>query len=186
MGIGAVGLVVVGLGRSAEAPVLPLLLVVGAAISWGAGNVLARRARSASGVSLVVWSGLVVPLPLLALSLVFEGPQALGSLVTSPDLTVLGCALFTAYVSSLLGYGIWNGLLTRHPAASVAPFAMLVPVVGMAAAWVALDEVPSVLEAAGGALLLAGVAAAALVERRRSRSPQAELASGGTLERVSA
>lgn len=183
VGIGAVGLVVVALGRSTEAPLLPLLLVVGAAMSWAAGNVLARRARSASGVSLVVWSGLVVPLPMLALSLVFEGPQALGSLVASPDLVAVGCALFTAYVSSLLGYGIWNSLLRRHPAAAVVPFTMLVPVVGMAAAWLALGEVPSPLEGAGGALLLAGVATTALMQRRRSRVPVAAEPEGSLLER---
>ena len=184
--VGAAGLVVVGLGRSAEAPLLPLLLVVGAAMSWAAGNVLARRARSASGVSLVVWSGLVVPLPMLALSMVFEGPGATAALVTTPDPVALGCALFTAYVSSLLGYGLWNGLLRRHPATAVVPFAMLVPVVGIAAAWLALGEVPSPLEVAGGVLLLAGVAPATLLGRRRGRVPTAEAPSRASLERAPA
>lgn len=184
VGLGAAGLVVVGIGRSADAPVLPLVLVVGAAMSWAAGNVLARRARSASGVSLVVWSGLVVPLPMLALSLVFEGPGAVAALVTSPEPVALACALFTAYVSSLLGYGIWNGLLRRHPATAVVPFAMLVPVVGITSAWLVLGEVPSPLEAVGGVLLLAGVAPAAV--RRRPRQPRAQTSSAAPLERAAA
>jgi len=44
---------------------------------------------------------------------------------------------------------------------------MLVPVVGMATAWWLLDEVPTAVELVGGAVLLAGVAAAALLARRR-------------------
>ena len=72
---------------------------------------------------------------------------------------------YTAYLSSLVGYGIWNTLLSRHPVAKVTPFAMLVPVFGMAAAAVAFDERPNVLELAGGLVLLAGVAVA--VTRRR-------------------
>jgi O-acetylserine/cysteine efflux transporter len=168
VGIGALGLLVVALGRSAQTPLLPLLLVVAAALSWAAGNIVARRARASSGLSMVVWSGLVVPVPLLALSWVLEGPEAIRDALASPDPLAIGCALFTAYLASLLGYGLWNGLLARHPAAAVVPFTMLVPVVGMAAAWLALDELPSPLEAAGGALLLAGVAAAALLARRRA------------------
>jgi len=117
---------------------------------------------------MVVWSGLVVPVPLLALSLLVEGPAAVSAAVTHPDLGALGSAAFTAYLASLLGYGLWNSLLARHPATAVVPFTMLVPVAGIAAAWVALGEVPTATELAGGLLLLAGVAAAALLSRRQA------------------
>ena len=165
--VGAAGLGVVAVGRSAQAPLLPLLLVVLAAASWAVGNVLARRARPSSGLSLVVWSGLVVPVPMLVLSLLVEGPTALSSAIAHPDAGALLSAMFTAYLASLLGYGLWNSLLARHPASAVVPYTMLVPVAGMAAAWLALGEVPTALEVLGGALLLAGVAAAALLARRR-------------------
>ena len=82
----------------------------------------------------------------------------------------MGSAVFTAYLASLLGYGLWNGLLSRYPASAVVPFTMLVPVVGMVSAWWVLDEVPTPLEVVGGAVLLAGVgAAAALGALPRSR-----------------
>ena len=38
-----------------------------------------------------------------------------------------------AYGGTLFGFGLWSRLLARYPAAAVAPFALLVPVVGMAA-----------------------------------------------------
>ena len=66
--------------------------------------------------------------------------------------------LYTAWLASLVGYGIWNTLLARHPAAAVVPFTMLVPVVGLTTAWLVQGEAPNVWEAAGGALLLLGVA----------------------------
>jgi len=166
--VGAAGLAVVAVGRGPHAPLLPLLLVVAAATSWAIGNVIARHARPTSGLSMVVWSGLVVPVPLLALSLLVEGPAAVSAAVTHPDLGALGSAAFTAYLASLLGYGLWNSLLARHPATAVVPFTMLVPVAGIAAAWVALGEVPTATELAGGLLLLAGVAAAALLSRRQA------------------
>ena len=164
--VGGAGLVVVAVARSAEAPVLPLLLVVAAATSWAIGNVIARHARPTSGQSMVVWSGLVVPLPMVALSWVVEGSHAVTAAVTHPDPGAIASALFTAYLASLLGYGLWNSLLARHPAAAVVPYTMLVPVAGISAAWLVLHEVPSPLEVAGGLLLLGGVAAAALRPRR--------------------
>ena len=114
--IGLAGLSVVALGRAAVAPVLPLLLVVAAAASWAVGNVLTRAAKAASGLSMVVWSGLVVPVPMAVLSYLVEGPAAIGHALTHLTPVVIGSALFTAWLSSLLGYGIWNTLLSRHPA----------------------------------------------------------------------
>lgn len=168
--IGMLGLIVVGIGRSAVAPVLPLLLVVGAALSWAIGNVISRQVKAASGLSMVVWSGLVVPIPMLLLSLTVDGPTAIGHAVSHLSWQVIGSAMFTAYLASLLGYGIWNTLLARYPAPLVGPFTMLVPVVGMVTAGLVLHEVPTTLEIAGGVLLLGGVAAAALLGRRSRNS----------------
>jgi O-acetylserine/cysteine efflux transporter len=71
-------------------------------------------------------------------------------------------ALYTAIFASLVGYGIWNRLLASYPSSAVVPFTLLVPVVGMSAAWLALGEVPTPAELAGGLLLLGGVATAVL------------------------
>ena len=107
-----------------------------------------------------------MPVPALALSLAFEGPTAIGAALTHVQWSAVASTAYTAYLSSLVGYGIWNTLLSRHPVAKVTPFAMLVPVFGMAAAAVAFGERPTLLEALGGVVLLAGVAVAVLRPRR--------------------
>ena len=111
-------------------------------------------------------------MPLAALSWVFEGRDAMVHALAHLTPLAVGSAVFTAWLASLLGYGLWNTLLARYPAGSVVPFTMLVPVVGMLAAWAALREVPTWLEIAGGALLLAGVATS--VRRRRPASEPCE------------
>lgn len=55
----------------------------------------------------------------------------------------------------------------RRPASSVAPFTLLVPVVGIMTAWLVNSERPNVFGALGGALLVLGVAAVALGPRLR-------------------
>ncbi|PUB23935.1 O-acetylserine/cysteine efflux transporter [Promicromonospora sp. AC04] len=167
--LGAVGLVIVGLGRSAATPGLAFLLTLAAAASWATGNVIVRRLGSATqvagarpsplaGLSMTVWSALVVPVPMFALALVLDGPADVGYSLTHPTWAAVLSTLFTAWLASLVGYGIWNTLLARYRAGAVVPFTMLVPVVGMTAAWLAQGEVPNAAEAGGGLLLLLGVA----------------------------
>ncbi|MBM7818473.1 O-acetylserine/cysteine efflux transporter [Cellulosimicrobium cellulans] len=184
--VGAAGLVVVGVGRSASTPALAFVVTLAAAASWAVGNVVARRAGSRQalpsadqgstsrrpgleGLSMTVWSALVVPLPMLGLSLALDGPDAVGHALTHLTLAPVLSTLYTAWLASLVGYGIWNTLLARHPASAVVPFTMLVPPVGMLAAWVVLDEVPNAAELLGGVVLLLGVATTTGVLRRRPR-----------------
>jgi O-acetylserine/cysteine efflux transporter len=164
--VGAGGLAVVALGRSAETPLLGLLLCVAAALSWATGNVVTRRAGVASGLSMVVWSAVFVPVPMFALALAVDGPAEVGRSLAHLTLLNVVATFYTAYLASLVGYGVWNSLLARHPAASVVPFALLVPPVGMASAWLVQHERPGAAEIAGGLVLLAGVAVTVFAARR--------------------
>ncbi len=167
--LGIAGLGVVALGRSAVAPVLPLMIVLAAALSWAVGNVVARHSKAASGLGLVVWSGAVVPVPLAALSLVVDGPDTVWATLTDLQPATILSAIYTAVFASLIGYGIWNRLLSLYPSSDVVPFTLLVPVVGMTAAWLVLNEIPTLTEILGGLILLLGVATAVLGAGRRIR-----------------
>jgi O-acetylserine/cysteine efflux transporter len=160
--LGTVGLAVVATGRSAATPLVALLLTLGAAASWAGGNVAARRLGVASGLSMTVWSGTVVPVPLLALSLLLDGPEQVGFALSDIPASAIWSTAYTAYLASLVGYTIWNSLLAKHTAAAVVPFTLLVPPVGMLTAWLAQGEIPNTAESVGGLLLLCGVAASAL------------------------
>ncbi|MCW2857615.1 MAG: hypothetical protein JWR52_3230 [Marmoricola sp.] len=155
--IGAGGLVVVGLGRGGHIPLGALLLCIAGALSWGIGNVVSRRASVSSGLSLAVWSSLVVPLPLVLLSLSFDGPAAVGHALGHLGWHAVVSTGYTAGLASLVGYSIFNGLLARYPASAVVPFVLIAPPVAMLSAWALLDQVPGVTELVGGAVVLVGV-----------------------------
>ena len=175
--IGTAGLATVALAHGFSSPVVPLLVVLAAALSWAVGNVVSRAAGVSSGLSLVVWSALVVPVPAAALSLLVDGPDEVGRALVGLSGTAVASTLYTAIGASLIGYGIWNSLLARHPASSVVPFVLLVPPIGILTAWWVQDEVPTALELAGGAVMLTGVAIATInLRRRRGRAPAAPIA----------
>lgn len=153
------GLALIGIDRAASAPILPFLLVVGAAAAWGVSNTLTRMAQPPDALALLVWASLVAPLPLLGLSLVFEGSGEIGQALVAIDVAAVATLLFVALVSGLFGFAAWIMLLKRHTAASVTPFALLVPVFGIASAALLLGERPSTLELGGALLICAGLAA---------------------------
>lgn len=170
--IAVLGLGVVGWHRAENASLVPFLLTLVGAAGWAFGNICTRQAGSAYPLRLVAWMSVVPPVPMLALSLLVEGPGRIAEAVTglgsaSGVLALLGLA-YTVAIGTLAGSGLWSWLMARHPAGSVAPFSMLVPVVGMSAAWVLLGEQVHPVEAAGGVLVIGGVLTAVLPHRRPS------------------
>jgi O-acetylserine/cysteine efflux transporter len=169
MAVALAGIGIIAAGRSTGVPLVALALCIGAAASWGVGNVCTRLARPDDAMAMLVWSSLVPPIPLAILSLTLEGGGEWADAFAGLD---AGGVLALAYVvlaSTVFGFGTWTWLLRRHEASRVAPFTLLVPVVGIAAAWVALAEVPNAAELAGAALVLGGLGLTTL--RARPASP---------------
>jgi|GEM_PF-189663 len=180
VGLGAAGLLVVGLGRGGHVPLLALGLCLLAALAWAVGNVVSRASGIKGGLPLTVWSALVVPLPLALLSLALDGPRSFSTAAGAFGWEAAVSTLYTAGLASLVGYGIFNGLLSRNPSAAVVPWILLVPPVAIGSAWLLLDEQPTAAELAGGAVLVLGV----LVALRPARDSAARLGVGGAAAEV--
>ncbi len=177
--VGAAGLVVVGLGRGGDVTAMALGLCVLGALSWGIGNVVSRSAGVVGGLSLVVWSAMVVPVPALLLSLGVDGPAAVADGFAAFGWPAILSTLYTAGLASLVGYAIFNSLLARNESAYVVPWVLLAPVVAMASAWLLLDQVPSAGETTGGLLLVVGVLVAMRSKRTAAAAPTPELQRAG-------
>lgn len=183
LGVATLGLAVVGWSQAQAAAFAPFLLVLAGGFGWAIGNVSNARARAANPLHLTLWMSVVPPVPMLALSLVVEGPDAIAAaFVPGPYMVpaLVGLA-YTVLIGTLVGSGIWTWLMARHPAGVVAPFSMLVPVVGLSASAVLLGEHIEVATALGAALVIGGVLWGSLRKATAPTSP----ASDGTEEPVS-
>ncbi|SFB71658.1 O-acetylserine/cysteine efflux transporter [Nocardioides terrae] len=181
VGLGVVGLAVVGLGRGGHVPLGALLLCLAAALSWAVGNVISRASKASGGLSLTVWSALVVPVPALALSLVVDGPSGVRDGLGAFGWEAALSTLYTAAFATITAYGIFHGLLSRNPAPAVVPWVLLVPPIGVVSAWLALGETPSSAELVGGALLVVGALVANGVVRLRRHSVSGSTSSGSVV-----
>jgi len=166
-GVALAGVGLIGFSTGASAPILPFLAVVGAAGFWAAGNLFSIRAGKVHMLGFIAWSSLVSPAPLLALSWAVEDHAAIVHALTTPSLAVWGGAAFLAYGATMIGFGLWSWLLSRHPVAQVAPFSLLVPVFGLAGAALAFGETLNAPTLLGIGVVLAGLAIAVLSPRRR-------------------
>ena len=161
MALAAAGLVLIALsgrGGSVSGLTVPLaLMILAAAFFWGAANVVVRTMPGADALGLVVWSSVFSPLPLLGLSLWLEGPEPVAASLARPTLAWVGSLAYLVVAASLVGYGLWNRLILRHGAGRIAPFSLLVPIVGISSAALVLGERFGPADAAATALVLAGL-----------------------------
>ncbi|MEV7400897.1 EamA family transporter [Streptomyces sp. NPDC091267] len=169
MGVALAGIGVAAVDEGASGPVLAFVLVIAAAACWGVSNVLTRKAAPPDSLNFMVWVSTVPVLPLLGLSLLFEGWDRDTAALAALDWSGAGIIVYVAWITTVFGFGAWGFLLSRYPASSVAPFTLLVPVFGMSSAAVLLDESVSPLRWCAAALLVGGVALTSLAGARRPR-----------------
>ena len=144
-----------------------LLLVVLAALSWALANIAAVRGAPANMLAYVVWASAFAIVPLFALSLAIEGADAALAGVRSADLATWGAVAWQAWANTLFGYVAWGWLLARHPAATITPLALLVPVFGIGASALLLGESLPAWKLTAAALVMAGLALNLLWPRLR-------------------
>jgi O-acetylserine/cysteine efflux transporter len=154
----AAGIGIIALHTDTSTTGLGLILALIAATSWAGGNVVARQSGRVNMLAYVVWGSLFSAPPLLVLSAVFEGPARIAEAVTHADLYGWAGVLWQSYGNTLVGYVAWGWLLARHPAATIAPTALLVPIVGLASAVWWLNEPLPFWKIAATALVVGGVA----------------------------
>ncbi|RIA22514.1 O-acetylserine/cysteine efflux transporter [Ectopseudomonas oleovorans] len=155
--VAASGLVLIGLQGGQTMTLAGFALTIAAASMWALGNVVTRKLGKVNLVGLVVWGSLIPPLPFLALSLWLEGPELIGQSLRTLSLDSMLVLAYLAFGATLLGYGLWSRLLSRYPASQVAPFSLLVPVVGISSAALLLGERLGQLQMIGAVLVMAGL-----------------------------
>lgn len=176
--LAVIGMAAIAWQRAEHAALLPVVLTLLGALSWAAGNLCSRQARPDNPLHFTLWMSVVPPLPMFGLSLIFEGPArqwtALSTAFEPSALPALAGFGYVVLLGTVAGSSIWTTLMRRNPASTVAPFSLLVPVVGLSLAFVVLNERPTVVEIGASVVVVAGVLLGSL---RPSATAQARLSS---------
>lgn len=158
LAIAAAAIAIIAFGVSGSATAFPVMLTIAAAGAWGLANIVLKRLPNADMLSFMVWASVVPPLPMLLVSLAVEGPTAVGHALSSATWLGWSALLYLAYPVSVLSLALWGQLIARYSAATVAPFALLVPVVGYLSSAVIYGEQLTFATAIGAVLLVVSLA----------------------------
>ena len=176
MGLAIVGLGLIGGLVGAEAAAVPpaaFLTCLLAAFFWSCANIIVKRAsdegtrngKPLDMMEMLVWSSVFVPLPMLCISLVGDGPAAILQSLTQIDSPAVFSVLYLVILSTLFAYYVWNRMIGVYSAGRVAPFSLLVPVTGLLSTMLIHGERVTASQWAGIAAVLAGLAVFQFGER---------------------
>lgn len=180
--VGVLGLGVIALNLGGDMPLVGFICILIAAIGWSFGNIASKQASTQqstsnistalpvnsnnkasnktsalSALSLVVWGGLIACIVLTLSSLLFENEAWTLATFTQASFKSWLSLGFIVYVSTLIGFGLWAHLLSQNIASKVMPFALLVPVFGMATSVMLIGEVVTWWKMLAMVLILSGL-----------------------------
>ena len=162
--VAAIGLGLLALGHGQQPGQMSLIgffFTLSAALMWAISNLVIRFMGRVSArydpFAFVVWSSLVPIAPFFAMAVVVDGFDLTVQTLRQLGLRQLFAVAFLALLATLLAYTLWTGLLKRHRAGKVAPFSLLVPVVGLMTAYAAFAEKLDVMQWAGVSAVLMGL-----------------------------
>jgi O-acetylserine/cysteine efflux transporter len=158
LALAAVGLGVIIAHRGEGVTPLGIGLTLLAAAMWAGGNLVARASGTVNMLAYVVWSSMFAVPPLLLLSVLTEGLPAIESGLQSADAVTWAAVLYQSLGNTMFGYASWAWLLARYPAATVSPFALLVPVFGMSTSALVMHEPLQFWKLIAAALVMSGLA----------------------------
>jgi O-acetylserine/cysteine efflux transporter len=164
LAVAGIGVIAAHTGGEVSAAGLGLVLL--AALSWAGGNQVSRRMGRVPMLGVVVWSSAFALPPLALLTLVIEGPARIGQALAAADAATWAAVAWQAAGNTLFGYAAWGWLLARHPAGTIAPMALGVPVFGIITAAVWLGEPLPPWKLLAAAMVIGGLLINLLAQRR--------------------
>ncbi|MEO9275983.1 EamA family transporter [Marinomonas sp. 5E14-1] len=161
IGVAAIGLAIIGLNNAnTTMTALGFAITLAAAASWGLGNIVTKTISKKgydSNVNLVVWASWIPPIPFFLGAYFIDGADVMWSNLIHINWKAIATLFYLSVAASIIGYGLWNYLMSRYSAGTVAPLTLGVPVVGLTSAALILNEEISSFQWLGIALVLTGL-----------------------------
>ncbi|EBD1259537.1 hypothetical protein FBQ60_15980 [Salmonella enterica] len=152
-----VGLIMIIYFSEESSTIKGVFFVIIAAMSWAVCNIIVKLTRPANMIAFIVWSSLFSAPAVLIMTVYVKG---WGGVLSIPDDITVGSSfsvLFQAYITTVVGYMIWNNLMKKYPATEVAPLSLFVPVSGVITSYLFLDERLSVQQLISVIVVITGI-----------------------------
>lgn len=155
--IALLGLVLIISVTDGSVTLLGLVFVLIGAISLSITNIIVKLVGTKDVFSFLIWATVFAPLPLFFLAYLTQGDIVFVEFFINLDKLAIFSILFQVYPTTLMGYWIWNSLLNKYPASSIAPLSLLIPVFGLAGSFFIFGETIGIIKILACIIILIGL-----------------------------
>lgn len=152
------GLILILTVTTGNVSTLGALLVICGALCWSCCNIIVRKNKPDNMFAFIIWSSVFSTIPLFLITYLVKGAQPFYDLPQTINGTAAFSILFQSYITTIFGYWVWNSLMKKYPASTVAPLSLFVPVSGLITSWLVFDEHIAPGRIFAASLILSGMA----------------------------
>ena len=152
-----IGVLIVFLVTDGTVTVLGMAFVILSAVSWALLNIILKKAKTKDVFAFLIWSTLFPPIPLFLLAYFMQGDIVFINFFENIDTKAIISITFQVYPTTILGYWVWNSLLTKYPVSIVSPLSLLVPIFGLLGSFVFFHEEIGIYKIVASLIILLGL-----------------------------
>lgn len=152
-----IGVLIVFLVTDGTVTVLGMAFVILSAVSWALLNIILKKAKTKDVFAFLIWSTLFPPIPLFLLAYFMQGDIVFINFFENIDTKAIISIAFQVYPTTILGYWVWNSLLTKYPVSIVSPLSLLVPIFGLLGSFVFFHEEIGIYKIVASLIILLGL-----------------------------
>ena len=151
------GILLVFLVTDGTVTLLGMLFVILSAVSWAILNIIIKKANTKDVFAFLIWSTLFPPIPLFLLAYFMQGDIVFINFFENIDTNAIISISFQVYPTTILGYWVWNSLLTKYPVSIVSPLSLLIPIFGLLGSFVLFNEEIGIYKIVASLIILLGL-----------------------------
>ena len=155
--IGALGVIILLINNNGDFKIESVLIILAAAISWGIANIQLKNLGNVNMVSFLIWISPFAAIVLFIISFILEYDLVLNIDFSNVEIKVFLSIFYTAYLSTVIGFTMWQYLLNKYKSVQITPYGLLVPVTGSIFGYIILSEVLEIYQIIAGIVIIIGL-----------------------------
>jgi len=155
--IGMLGVIILLTNNDGDFKLEAIFIILAAALSWGIANIQLKNLGNVNMVSFLIWISPFAAILLFIISFTLEYDSILKIDVRNIEIKVFLSIFYTAYISTVIGFTMWQYLLYKYKSIQITPYGLLVPVTGSIFGYIILNEVLEIYQIISGIIIIIGL-----------------------------
>ena len=155
--IGMLGVIILLTYNDGDFKLEAILIILTAAISWGVANIQLKNLGKINMVSFLFWISPLAAILLFIISFILEYDLLLKIDFRNIEIKVFLSIFYTAYISTVIGFTMWQYLLNKYKSIQITPYGLLGPETGSIFGYIILNEVLEIYQIISGIIIIIGL-----------------------------